>query len=279
MQNFNFEVRSERKNMVKEAVERTGGVGEILAVLSQIKEGSDDRHESVADALIKMVRMLAGEGSLPLNVPSPSSERRQYLKELHNIQVGRLLERGFHGILGMTEDDYRASLPDYLMRPMGGEYYDHPVIIDPRVSLQQQLKMLNIDLYSWDVSQIIMNLTDRPKTPYTAWLHVQSYGELHYPIEAKGVLDKIGSTRSEEESATLADVVGLRLIHPEKYPHGYAIYAPGSRWGRGIPCITQGSGSRERYLNASDPDGSIGYRCSVLYIATASPNIGLASVK
>lgn len=63
---------------------------------------------------------------------------------LWSAQIERLINLGFHAELGMSEDNYRASIPAFNPQPerFRGRFAI-PVLVDPRVSLQRQLELIS----------------------------------------------------------------------------------------------------------------------------------------
>src|SRR3989344_9558986 len=72
------------------------------------------------------------EGSF--EIPTSKEEK------LWSSQVERLINLGFHAELGMTEDEYKSSMPAFQSQPPKFKgRFEIPLLIDPRVSLQRQL--------------------------------------------------------------------------------------------------------------------------------------------
>lgn len=95
-------------------------------------------------------------------------------------QVERLIGLGFHAELGMSEDEYRITIPAFQPQPAKFKgRFDFPVLIDPRVSLQRQLELHKV-VYHQITEANLSHLSMRefakqhiPKEPYQLWVKVE----------------------------------------------------------------------------------------------------------
>lgn len=96
-------------------------------------------------------------------------------KATWEIQKDHLVELGFHKVLGMTEQDYRDSLPNFQSQPIDFKHrFDIPILVDPRISLRRQFKLLKIGGYYATRSINPVNIEnieglETPETPYQIW--------------------------------------------------------------------------------------------------------------
>jgi hypothetical protein len=99
------------------------------------------------------------------------------LEEVWQVQATRLVEVGVHEELGLTHEEYLATLPKFEAKPVEFEgKFDIPILIDPRVSLRQLLKLTGVsssevalnNLHDWSGNHF-----PQPDEPYTAWADVR----------------------------------------------------------------------------------------------------------
>lgn len=135
----------------------------------------------------------------------------QATESLWNMQIERLLRLGFHEALGMSEEDYRASMPSFRSQPEKSKgRFDIPILVDPRVMLKTQLQrqkiLISRDIPEGDLVKLALGESQRPdipREPYQIWLNanLRSYykmpNELDWdeqaltPIEGLAVLREI----------------------------------------------------------------------------------------
>lgn len=96
-------------------------------------------------------------------------------------QVVRLIDLGFHAELGISEDEYRTTIPAFQPQPAKFKgRFDFPVLIDPRVSLQRQLDLhkvlVNHQITEADLTRLSIREANKqhiPKEPYQLWVKVE----------------------------------------------------------------------------------------------------------
>lgn len=95
-------------------------------------------------------------------------------------QVENLISFGFHVELDMSEDEYKATIPAFQSQPqrLKGRF-DHPFLIDPRISLQRQLDLhkviVNPQITEADLVRLSMRESAKshiPNDPYQIWVRV-----------------------------------------------------------------------------------------------------------
>lgn len=101
---------------------------------------------------------------------SKKKEKEDWLEAEWERQIDRLIDLGFHKEkeIGQTKGKYKDSLPKFF--PQLPEYkglFDIPLLIDPRIPLSIQHKL--IDIKERVKSDHIINLTPVPYVPYAIW--------------------------------------------------------------------------------------------------------------
>lgn len=98
-------------------------------------------------------------------------------EELWSLQIEKLINLGFHAELGMTDDEYKATMPAFQPQPPRFKgRFDIPLLVDPRVSLQRQLelsKIVNYDINEADLTRLSLAESNKPhipKDPYQLWI-------------------------------------------------------------------------------------------------------------
>lgn len=149
------------------------------------------------------------------------------LEDTRQRQIQRLLDLGFHESLGMSENDYLASFPDFPERlPAYGQILDTPLLVDPRVRLSDQHKQLEIR--GWADPSKTRDITKVPETPYAIWTH----GRLLGP----GAVDKLRDLDKPKrnalshawEASPQVEVTALWIQQPDVF-EGHGFEAIGSR--------------------------------------------------
>lgn len=96
-------------------------------------------------------------------------------EKLWLTQAKRLVSLGFHTELGMTEDEYKASMPAF--QPQLPEFkgrFETPLLIDPRVSIARQLDLLGINTNLTPSELTKLSLAEKQyegNAPYQIWVH------------------------------------------------------------------------------------------------------------
>ncbi len=123
-------------------------------------------------------------------ITHPAETRLQ--KEIGKNQVQRLIELGAPELLGVSPDEYVASMP--AIRPLGrqdGKRYPFPLIVDPRISTEFLMGKLGItaDQGVGDVSRY-SNHPDTPIAPYSMWFEL-SESRSYRPGDVEGTVDEL----------------------------------------------------------------------------------------
>lgn len=151
------------------------------------------------------------------------------LEALRTKQSNRLIELGFHKALGLSEEEYRNSLPTF--EPQPKEYkgvFDLQVLVDPRVGRKEQHKMVNVKEFA--AAEDFVDLTPTPDVPYVIWTHDAGR---YRKQNVKQALERFAEN---EVASTQIEVTALFLQHPEAF-EGHAVYAAGSRSDRFVPYL------------------------------------------
>lgn len=137
---------------------------------------------------------------------------------LWGAQIERLINLGFHAELGMSEDNYRASIPAFNPQPerFRGRFAI-PVLVDPRVSLQRQLE-LSRTVVDPDVAQA--NLTKLslaenskpyvPQKPYQVW--IRAFTEDFRRVSKTGMIPSRSNRDFAFDERGLTVIEGIALL-------------------------------------------------------------------
>ncbi len=136
------------------------------------------------------------------------------LDEEWQRQVATYVRLGFHTELGMTEAEYVASLPR--IAPQPPQYagrLDVPLVVDPRISWEQQADLADISRSFSSRSHSYTPIDDRhvvPAQPYVAWVNWfgQRFPQPISPGEARAGL------ADDELGANVHEMVALHIAHP-----------------------------------------------------------------
>lgn len=98
-------------------------------------------------------------------------------------QVDRLIALGFHTELGMTKEQYRASIPEltHQLEEFSGRF-DRQIIVDPRIPIERQLQLMHIrvdtdieDMQYRGEAEInffpLQPGVEFPEKPYVLWVN------------------------------------------------------------------------------------------------------------
>ncbi len=129
-------------------------------------------------------------------------------------QIENYVRLGFHTELGMSADDYRASLPR--IAPQPSQYrgrLDVPLLIDPRVSWERQADLADMSRSFSSRSHIYEPIDDRhavPAQPYVAW--VNWFGQRFPQPTSPG--DARADLADDELGGNVHELVALHIAHP-----------------------------------------------------------------
>lgn len=173
-----------------------------------------------------LTKQLNAQGDLSASEGFPLQDERQNAAEnlvaIREAQVQRLVDLEFHTLLGVSEGEYRASIPAILPQPEAYRgRFDVPVVVDPRIDLKAQLAAVGVREYVNTFN--VVNTVDAPVSPYIMWTHDgQNYrGQLVHRVLNQLALDEV--------PATLQEVTALYLQDPKLF-EDYGIIAAGSRY-------------------------------------------------
>lgn len=174
------------------------------------------------------------------------NEIQAALLQERDLQIDTYIHLGFHTVLGLSEEEYRASFPNLFPQPQEYKgFFDIPIWVDPRIPLETIYNRVGIqDWINYDPQMYvenpepgnqfmtpnrpikIINTTDVPDTPYAAW---SSDGRR---FESQSVPSARRQFRNDEVGSPLVEVVALYL----QYSGGFlqrGIDAPGSQTSMG----------------------------------------------
>lgn len=197
--------------------------------LRQFSKDPYSQEGAAAESLAKhMVTFIKLHGDIQVENTRSQSTRRESqiwtgekLQAEWNRQTERLILLGFHSELGMTDEDYRNTFPNFLLPPdtYKGLFLETPLVVDPRVPLKKQLTLAFTGSYI-DTDHIT-NITDVPDKPYTIWTTSPRWA-LAYTVEQ--ALFRPGSLIP----SPIVEVISLYLQRPQSFRKN-GVCAPGSR--------------------------------------------------
>lgn len=127
-------------------------------------------------------------------------------------QVETLIRLGFHAALGMTEDEYKATMPAFQPQPPAFKgRFETPLLIDPRVSIFKQLDLLGINTSLTSSELTKLSLAEKQhegNIPYQIWMHFSKMGE------SKGLLD-LNKFADDERPLTVTQGLALFREKPQ----------------------------------------------------------------
>ena len=128
----------------------------------------------------------------------------------------------FPGELGLSDSEYRASLPKFSPQPVGySGRFDVPLIVETRISWKRQAVLSGISLSGTSLRVDYAPADEappEPTTPYCAW--VADWGQGYADRVAPG--DVRASLATDEVGGSMRELVAMILAHPEH--HGSARY-------------------------------------------------------
>lgn len=148
-----------------------------------------------------------------------NSQERLYsellkLAKVWNKQVDKFIELDFNATLSMSPEDYKNSFLKFSPVPLEHKYQgrlDIPLLIDPRVPLDQQLKMAGIDDTPNNIQSVI-DFKPSPKKPYNIWTH----NPIRFlPTKVNNLTDVPGIIPEDEDFLNIGEIVSLFIHHPE----------------------------------------------------------------
>lgn len=146
------------------------------------------------------------EPSVPVRGIHPSQLRELDLDVEWQRQVGKFIDAGFHTELGMSVDDYVASLPQFAPQPP--EYWgrlDMPIVVEARIPWERQYDLIGIYTSPFMV-HFPKPMPSGPDSfhrddPYAAWFNKwgQRFAGSISPGDARAALeaDEVGANLQE----------------------------------------------------------------------------------
>ncbi|MDP2038072.1 MAG: hypothetical protein Q8L04_11865 [Ignavibacteria bacterium] len=122
-------------------------------------------------------------------------------------QIKNYISYGFHKYLGMTETEYMNSVSVNVIQPEKYHgIFDYPVIVETRIPIEEQLKLLKIGDYINATN--LTHLTEEINSPYVAWTHDLS---LH---DGKTISETHSSYLEIETGSTAIEVIAFAVHYP-----------------------------------------------------------------
>lgn len=156
---------------------------------------------------------LAGRASIVEDTNAQVSARQQntFLDTNENwqLQINRLIKLGYPTTLGLSEFEYRASIPQFQPQPEKFKgRFDILLLVDPRVSLKRQLSKQQVSFPEHDQFSDYEDLVI-PDQPYQLWAQGGSRFRKLSPQDAR--------SRFAEDERGLSLIEGLALFreHPD----------------------------------------------------------------
>lgn len=151
-------------------------------------------------------------------------------KKAWSAQIDHLIQRGYHAALGMTEEEYRATMPEFTPQPT--EFrgrFDIFLLVDPRLSLEVQLRLMGIenDLDNEDPDLVVENIESvvTSSTPYQLWIQL---GEKY---KGKTIDELLPLLEKNERGLTALEGIALYREHEDRFAKNRA---PGARFSIGL---------------------------------------------
>jgi len=194
---------------------------------------------------------IVGDAGISCDIPRPRAPKSPESFTPESLEVefqriaAKMIQFKFHEELGMTPEEYIASLPHFEMPSKEVvEQFDTPVIVDSRISPRRQAELLGIqydlndeDLQDYETGDKAI-VAD--KIPYTVWMNDGS-GQINTSILSMrytvipmnkeavrlGKLEWFQKYREENKlkkavpmrAANIFDGLGLYIAHPEVLDH------------------------------------------------------------
>jgi len=152
-------------------------------------------------------------GRFPTPIVHDLGQRRRDL-------VGRYLELGFHRRLGMSEDDYKRSMPALSARPASyAGRFEVPLLVETRIDWRTQAELAGIAIGGGRLDLDYVPLDARWSQmgePYSAWFAWWGarFPDAIAPDEARAAL------APDEAGADLRELVAMHVAHPELVAEG-----------------------------------------------------------
>lgn len=157
------------------------------------------------------------------DIPLDREERFEQVKSPRNAQIERLLALGFHAELGMTEEQYVASMPSLQPQPERFKgRFDLPVLVDPRVSLSKQLRMHGVrtDLTEAQLAQLsfaMLKSGNNIQEPYYIWVEEAvtyiNFGFLSWDEEPINAIEALALLRERPNLFGVLHTFGFELAN------------------------------------------------------------------
>ncbi len=163
-------------------------------------------------------------------------------------QINRFVELGYHTELGISAEDYAASLPKFEAQP--AEYVgrlDMPLVVETRIGYQRQAELagITVDPYligNAENTKPVSPKSATPEKPYAGWFNKwgQRFAD---PIAPR---DAIGQLREDEVGNGRLEGVTIQIQHPEFNQDRQYFDLIGENVGSdGVPCLGRWNGRPE----------------------------------
>lgn len=169
-------------------------------------------------------------------------------------QTQRYIKIGFHTELGLSAEEYLASLPKFEPQPEAfAGRFDMPVLVETRIAPQCQAELGGLNYYLKGLN--VHDWKDDPKgyktpdAPYATWMQD---GKKNLNINVHDVRNNLAA---DERGATEYDGIALWITNPSVL-NDHSIDLPGTQVGSGYaPYLRQWNGRpwvSDRYVDGAN---------------------------
>lgn len=150
-------------------------------------------------------------------------------KRSWTIQIENLIKHKYHEALGITEEEYRSTIPEFTSPPpeFVGRFYT-TLLIDPCLDLETQLRLMGIENdFDEEDTTLIENAKNvvTPNTPYQIWIQFE---DRHKGKTADQLLYHLPK---DERGLTAVEGIAFYREHRDLFTKNKA---PGARFSIGL---------------------------------------------
>ena len=171
--------------------------------------GSENQGKSVSEInaaeAIRQRKMLLGiNANADADPDSARLIESNAPEDIWEVQIRALIHKGIPQELGMTEQQYRDSLPRLTLPPEGAQgRFPLPLLVEPR-ALKNQIRGFDDDFSPGEMDTIV-NKVETPQVPYLVWGNDGS-STSRYSIEQAM---ETFAQRGDERGLTYAELLAL----------------------------------------------------------------------
>lgn len=195
------------------------GDNDLAKIIAGAHDAFKKRHPELGDiALPQSTRGPKKDKLSLIQKPSTAELDQLSIEAEWQDQAQRFIELGFHSELGLTEEQYLATLPKF--EPQPEEYrgrFDVSLLVETRIPWEKQAKLACIVVSDYLMSRINEtrewegNHSQTPDVPYTGWFNSwgQRFAKQIRPFDARDQL------AADECGAGPFEGVAQQVHHPE----------------------------------------------------------------